>query len=291
MSKSQKKTKKGRLKQRLLHKYRLVILNEETFEERLSFKLTKLNLFVLTGLSAILLIAGTTVLIAFTPLREYIPGYSSTQLKRQASELVVKTDSLQAVLNSNSLLLNSVRKVLTGDLEIAMINRDSIFNAIAKDPENIDFSPSSRDSLLRDLVATEEKYNVFENSRSKITKVLFPPAVGSISEGYDPKNKHYAVDIIVPDNAPVKSIADGTVIFSGWTPETGNTLIIDHGSGIISAYKHNKVLNKEIGDMVKSGEVVALAGSTGELSTGPHLHFELWMNGFPVNPLNFIDFK
>lgn len=291
MGKRKKATGKKSLKQRLLHKYRLVVLNEETFEERLSFKLTKLNLFVLVSLSAILLVAGTTLLIAFTPLREYIPGYSSTALRKRAAELVIKTDSLQNELSNYSLYLGSVRQVLTGELEMQNINKDSLLTAVARDPENIDLSPSEADLALRQRVSNEEKFNVFENTQKKIGAVLFPPVSGTISSGYDPKNKHFAVDIAVAENAPVKSVADGTVIFSGWTPETGMSLIIDHGNGLISAYKHNNSLTKEIGDLVKSGEVVALSGASGELSTGPHLHFELWMNGFPVNPTTFIDFK
>lgn len=279
------------LKQRLLHKYRLVVLNEETFEERVSFKLTKLNLFILLSLSAILLIAGTTLLIAFTPLREYIPGYSSTALRKRAAELVIKTDSLQNELSNYSLYLGSIKKVLTGEVEMQSINRDSIMIAVNRDPENIDLSPSLSDLALRKRVANEEKFNVFENAQKRIGTVLFPPVNGKVSSPYDPQSKHFAVDIVVAENAPVKSVADGTVIFSGWTPETGMTLIIEHGNGLISAYKHNSTLTKEIGDLVKSGEVVALAGSSGELSTGPHLHFELWMNGFPVNPTTFIDFK
>lgn len=291
MGKKKKTSRNRTLRQRLLHKYRLVVLNEETFEERLSFKLTKLNLFILVSVSAILLIAGTSLLIAFTPLREYIPGYSSTSLRKRAAELVIKTDSLQNELSNYSLYLNSIKKVLTGEVEMQSVNRDSIMIAVARDPENIDLSPSPSDLALRERVAKEEKFNVFENTQKRIGTVLFPPVSGTVSSGYDPESKHFAVDIAVAENAPVKSVADGTVIFSGWTPTTGLTLIIEHGNGLISAYKHNSALSKEIGDLVKSGEVVALAGSSGELSTGPHLHFELWMNGFPVNPTTFIDFK
>lgn len=289
--KKKKSFKKSTLKQKLLHKYRLVILNEETFEERLSFKLTKLNLFVLISVSVIFLIAGTTVLIAFTPLREYIPGYSSTSLKKKATELSLLTDSLEVELGNNILYLNSIQKALTGDVKIESINRDSIFKAVSTDPENFDLAPSREDSILRRIVEQEEKYNIFANTRSKIGVVLFPPVTGTISDGYNPKTKHFAVDVIVPENAPIKSVADGTVVFADWTPDTGNVVIIDHGNGIISAYKHNSSLTKQQGDLVKSGEVVALAGSTGELTTGPHLHFELWINGFPINPTNFIDFK
>lgn len=276
---------------KLLHKYRLVILNEDTFEERLSFKLNRLNVFVFTMLLALFLVAVTTVIIAFTPLREYIPGYSSTELKRQATELNYKTDSLQQVLLKNEIYLASIKKVLTGDLEIEEINRDSIIIESFADPKTVDLSPSKTDSILRERVAQEDKYSIFEPSSNMITSVLFPPVKGTISENYDLKSRHYAVDVVAPENTPVKSVADGTVIFAEWTVQTGYVIIIEHQNNLISVYKHNASLTKQQGDLVKAGEVIAAVGSTGSLSTGVHLHFELWSNGYPINPTNFIDFE
>lgn len=282
--------KRKRIVKKLLHRYRLVILNEDTFEEKVSFKLNRLNVFVLSTISALLLVAITTIIIAFTPLREYIPGYSSTQLKQQATELAYKTDSIQRVLYLNEQYLTSIKKVLTGDLDTEEINRDSIMDIVRTDMENIDLSPSRKDSLLREQVAQEEKYNIFESSANLFTSVLFPPVNGHLSEPYSIKNKHYAVDIAVEENSPVKATADGTVIFSEWTAQTGFVIIIVHHNNLISVYKHNSKLIAQQGDLVKSGEVIASVGSTGELSTGSHLHFELWSNGYPINPTNFIDF-
>lgn len=276
---------------KLLHKYRLVILNEDTFEERLSFRLTKLNVFVAVSLGAIILIAGTTVLIAFTGLREYIPGYSSSYLKRQATELAYKTDSLQNVLTINNRYYESIRKVLTGDLEPAILNRDSLIKARQLDPSSFDLSASRADSLLRAEVIQEDKYNVLETAGEEMEFALFPPVKGSISEKYNLKSRHYAVDVVVAKNAPVKAVADGRVIFSEWSAATGHVLIIEHNYGLLSVYKHNSSLTKEQGDFVRYGEVIALAGSSGELSTGPHLHFELWKDGNPVNPTDYIDFE
>lgn len=284
--------KKGkRIVRKLLHKYRLVILNEDTFEEKVSFKLNRLNVFVFTTLTALFLVGITTVIIAFTPLREYIPGYSSTQLKQQAADLAYRTDSIQRILYLNEQYLASVKQVLTGNIQLEQVNRDSIVNAARLEMENIDLAPSRKDSLLRERVAQEEKYNIFESSANMITSVLFPPVTGNISEGYDVKNRHYAVDIVVAENTPVKATAAGTVIFAEWTAQTGFVIIIEHQNNLISVYKHNSKLIKQQGDLVKSGEVIATAGSTGDLSTGPHLHFELWSNGYPVNPTNFIDFE
>jgi murein DD-endopeptidase MepM/ murein hydrolase activator NlpD len=285
------KKDKKKFATKLLHKYRLVILNEDTFEERLSFKLTRLNVFVVVTLSAILLIAGTTFLIAFTGLREYIPGYSSAKLKRQATELVYKTDSLQRVLMLNNQYYESVKRVLTGDLDSTGLNRDSVVKRGINDPALLNLKPSQADSLLRDQVAQEDKFNIFETAGSEMEFALFPPVKGSISEKYDIKTRHFAVDIVVPKNAPVKAVADGRVIFSEWSAGTGYVMIIEHNYGLISVYKHNASLAKEQGDFVRSGEVIAAAGSTGEYSTGPHLHFELWKEGNPVNPTDYIDFE
>lgn len=284
------KENKKKFTKKLLHKYRLVILNEDTFEERLSFKLTRLNLFVAITSSAILLIALTTFIIAFTGLREYIPGYSSTKLKKQATELAYKTDSLQTALMLNNQYYESIRRVLTGDLEVSDLNRDSILNSQQIDSEYLDLSPSRADSLLREEVALEDKYNVLKTAGSDIEFALFPPAKGPITEGYNIKTRHYAVDIVVAKNAPIKSVADGRVIFAEWSAGTGYVMIIEHNYGLLSVYKHNSSLTKEQGDFVKSGEVIATAGSTGELTTGPHLHFELWNEGNPVNPTDYIDF-
>jgi len=286
-----KQEKEKKFKKKLLHKYRLVVLNEDTFEERFAIKLTRLNVFVIASLGTILLIAGTIFLIAFTSLKEYIPGYSSTALKKQATVLNYKTDSLQQVINLNEQYYNSIKKVLIGDVSSVDFNRDSIIDAATIDPSDLDLKPTKEDSLLRDLVDKEDKYNVFESAVSSTNFVLFPPVNGTISEGYNLKDKHYAVDVVVAKDTPVKATADGTVIFAEWTAETGYVVIIEHSYELISVYKHNASITKQQGDLVKSGEVIAMAGNTGELTTGPHLHFELWNRGYPVNPTNFIDFN
>jgi len=287
-----KKIKKPKnISKKLVHKYRLVILNEDTFEERLAFKLTRLNVFVLFGICSIALVAFTILLIAFTPLRQYIPGYSSTALKKQAVELSFKTDSLQQVITYNDQYYTSIRKVLKGEVSTIKFNRDSIIDAANKDTSEIDLSASAADSILRAKVDKEDKYNLFETAKSKTNFVLFPPVNGEISEKYNPEKKHYAVDIVVAKNTPIKATADGTVIFAEWTAETGYVILIEHSYGLLSVYKHNTALTKGQGDLVKAGEVIATSGNTGDLSTGPHLHFELWSDGYSVNPTNFIDFK
>lgn len=286
-----KKKESKKLTKKLLHKYRLVILNEDTFEERFAMKLTRLNVFVIMSLSTIILIIATILLIAFTPLREYIPGYSSAKLKKEATQLNYKTDSLQQVIALNQQYLESIKRVLKGDVTTVEFNKDSIIKAAELDTKELDLNPSKEDSLLREKVAKEDKYNLFESATSKVNFVLFPPVTGTISEGYNIKEKHFAVDIVVAKDTPVKSAADGTVIFAAWNTQTGYVIIVDHGNGLISTYKHNASLTKAQGDLVKAGEVIAISGNTGELTTGPHLHFELWSDGYPIDPTAFIDFE
>jgi murein DD-endopeptidase MepM/ murein hydrolase activator NlpD len=286
-----RKKKPKRLKRKLLDKYRLVILNEDTFEERISFKLTRLNVFVVVSLSAIFLVLATLMIIAFTPLREYIPGYSSTALKKQATQLTFTADSLQHVITLNNRYYESIKKVLQGEVSKVDFNKDSIIQAVRSEINDVDFRPSYEDFLLREKVDKEDKYNLFESAKSGTNFVLFPPVNGTISEPFNLKEKHYAVDVIVAKNTPIKATADGSVIFAEWTAQTGYVIILEHSQNLLSVYKHNGSLTKTQGDLVKAGEVIAISGNTGDYTTGPHLHFELWNNGYPINPTNFIDFK
>lgn len=287
-----KKQKKGKeIKRKLLHKYRLVILNESTFEEKISFKLSRLNVFVTGTLFMIVLIGLTTLLVAFTPLREYIPGYSSTRLKRQATELTYKTDSLVTVLEYTNKYLENVRLVLRGEVENNEINRDSLFEQFKLDPSNIDLKPIREDLALREQVELEDKYNLFERNIGNTGETLFSPINGTITQEFDLQKKHYATDIVATKDTPVKSVADGTVIFAEWTSDTGYVIILEHKNDLLSVYKHNGSLSKSQGDIVKTGEVIAAVGNTGKLTTGPHLHFELWKKGKPLNPQDYIDFN
>ena len=279
------------LKRKLLSRYRLVILNEESFEEQLYFRLTRLNVIIITTFLFTLFFSGTIALVAYTPIKEYIPGYASTKMKKQANENALRLDSLIIAYEQSNKQLGAIRNVLTGNLNVdelkdPAITPDSQTNVIRTIPKR-----SKQDSLLRNLVEQEDKYSVVANSTSKVDFVLYPPAQGSISQAFDPVNKHYAVDIVLNENAPVKAVAAGTVIFSEYTADTGYVIILEHAYGLLSAYKHNANLSKTQGETVEAGEVIATAGNTGEYSTGYHLHFELWSDGFPMNPENFIDFS
>lgn len=285
---AKKKDNKSKIKEKLTFKYRFVVLNEDTFEERFSFKLNRLNVLILGSLFSVFLIVLTILLIAFTPLREYIPGYSSTALKKKATSLVYQVDSLEQKLAVNSLYINNIQQVLTGKLQDYTIDKDSIKKQLTLDEAELE--PKPIDSIFREEVEREDRFNVIKKATKKTDMVFFAPVSGTVTDTYNPKTKHYAIDIAVKKNTPIKAVADGTVIFTGFTADTGFVIIIEHAKGFLSVYKHNAALHKEQGDVVKTGEAIADAGSTGELSTGPHLHFELWNNGFPVDPLNYIAF-
>ncbi|AZJ34167.1 M23 family metallopeptidase [Tenacibaculum singaporense] len=285
-----KNKKKRKLKQKLTDKYRLVIINEDTFQERFSLKLSRLNVFVFGGVFSILLIVLTTLLIAFTGIREYIPGYSSTALKKKATRLTYEADSLKTRLSVLEDYTKALKPVLTGQIEPEKI--DSITNemkTIAFDESKL--QASKEDSLFREKIESKDLFPLYNGGENRVKNVFFSPLTGGISQPFNVNDKHYAIDIVAKTGTPVKAVADGTVILAEWTAETGYVLTIQHSNEFISVYKHNGTLLKQQGDVVKSGEAIASVGSTGELTTGPHLHFELWNNGFPVNPTNYIDFQ
>lgn len=286
---SLKRFRKERLKKQLFAKNRFVILNEETFEEIFSLKLNLMNVFLVATLGAFLIIFVTTYIIAFTPLKELIPGYSSSKLKKEATQLALKSDSLTTILHNNELYLASVRKALTGDVDYIKLSKDSI-KAGGVETKGIELNASEEELKLRKKVALEDKYNLFEKAKPKVDLVLFPPVQGPITEKYNTKEKHFAVDIALAKNTPIKAVANGTVIFADWTPTNGNVIILRHNNEFLSVYKHCESLTISQGDVVRTSEVIAIAGSTGEQSTGIHLHFELWKDGYPIDPTQFIDF-
>ncbi len=284
--------KSRKISKKLFNKYRLIIVNEDTFEERFSFTLSRLNVYVFGGIFVIILIVLTTFLIAFTPLREYIPGYSSTALKKKATKLTYELDSLQNAYQLNNTKLDAITKILMGEVEYKSYEEhvDSVMNEIQKtNPKEL--YASAADSLFRQKIENEDKYDVSLSLNNNIGIALFAPTSGTITNSFNSEEEHYAVDIAVKENTPIKAIADGTVIFSEWSVDTGFVIIIDHGSSLLSVFKHNSQLYKSQGELVKMGEVIATAGSTGHLSTGPHLHFELWYNGYPLDPTEFMDFE
>jgi len=289
MAKEEKKRRQ--FLQKLLNPYLVMIIDEETFEEQTQIRFSRLKM-IFVGLLMIGVL-GTLIFstIAFTPLKEYIPGYDSSELRKKAVQNLFLADSLITLYNQNIQYLNSVRKVLSEDIsfEESQLSVEQLENQNLAAPSFTE--PILEDSLLRAFVSQQDKYNPLISDKVEINSYLFPPALGPISQPFDLKESHFAVDIVVKESTPIKAIADGTVIFSEWTAETGYVIILEHSLGILSVYKHNASLTKKQGDSVLSGEVIATAGNTGELSTGFHLHFELWMDGYPMNPENFFNFS
>jgi murein DD-endopeptidase MepM/ murein hydrolase activator NlpD len=287
-----KKLNRKLLLKKLYTKRRLVILNEDSFEETFSLKLNLMNVFVVGSIGALLIIFVTTYIIAFTPLREYIPGYASSKLKQEALEMSIKSDSLEKAVKINTTYIASIKKVLTGDLEYAKLNKDSIKALEASEIDLSALTPTEKELELRNQVIKEDKYNVFENSKPKVSFVLFPPAQGTILQKYNVANKHLAVKIALTNNASIKSVAAGTIIFSDWTPSSGYVVIIRHKDDILSVYKNAASVTKSQGNIVRSGEVIALAGNANTAqNSGATLHFELWKDGFPIDPTQFINFN
>ena len=296
MVKDKKEKKRRSWLNRLRDKYRLVIMNDETLEERLTFRLSRLNVFVALGTLTIILIFLTSILIAFTPLREYIPGYTNVGLQKKLYELQIKTDSIEKDLGKRDAFIQNIKDVMNGKdlLTDVPLVKDTLHKYT-----NIKQKKSPEDSLLRADIENQGKYNLYrfensENARQKnapIGRVLFfVPLKGVITNEFNPSQSHYGIDVVSKTNEAIKCVLDGTVIMSNWTLETGYTIAIQHQQNIVSVYKHNSALLKKEGDFVKAGDPIAIIGQTGELTTGPHLHFELWNDGNPVNPKDYINF-
>ena len=274
-----------------LFKYRVVIMNESSLEEVNTFRLNRLNVFVYSSLFAILMITLTTLVIIYSPLRQYILGFSEADQRKQIVDLTFHADSLQQRIVSNDAYFLSLQKVLTGDIEPDKINKDSVLNAVQQVPAEVDLQASEEEMKLRSEVANEERYNVFDVATANTRKAFFPPIQGMISNEFKVDKRHYGIDLTAAEGTPVKAIGEGTVIFSEWSAQTGFVLIIEHPHNFVSVYKHNASITKRQGDKVRAGEVIAQVGNTGELSTGVHLHFELWHEGYPVDPLNYMNIK
>tara|TARA_B100000780_G_scaffold278921_1_gene254380 strand:+ start:452 stop:1309 length:858 start_codon:yes stop_codon:yes gene_type:complete len=275
------------LKQRL----RFVIIDEQTLEELNTMGLSRFQ--ILTRILSILLLIAmlTTLLIAYTPLREFIPGYSPPHLSKDLVHLSIKTDSLLANLKIKEQKQFMLERILKGESIEDSLFSDSVIISTIK---NSSLKASHQDSLYREAVEREDRFNVLSEETEKPTTLqniaFYAPIKGMISSKFDIKKEHYGVDVVAPENEAIKASLPGTVILSGWTTETGYTIAIQHENNLISFYKHNSVLLKKIGKKVLAGDVIAIIGNSGELSTGPHLHFELWHKGKAINPEHHILF-
>lgn len=286
-------TNKNKWFSKLRDKYRLVVMNDTTFEERLSFRLTRLNVFIALGTLSIVLIVLTTLLIAFTSLKEYIPGYTDVTLQKKVYNLTSKADSLETAFRQQGVYLRSIRNILEGrpmdDTIVEEPNTPINYDSLA-------LEPSTDDSILRAQYEQQNRFDLYFDDEGELFSenstdiTYFTPLKGIVTNNFSIAENHYGVDIVAKKNETIKATLDGTVIFADWTVETGHVIAIQHHKNIISVYKHNSALLKKAGTFVKAGDPIAIIGESGELTTGPHLHFELWHNGTPVNPVNYMTF-
>ncbi len=269
-------------------------MNDETFEEKLSFRLSRFNVFVFFGTLAIFLIVATTYIIAFTPLREYIPGYADFNTRQILRELNHKADSLELELKRKDLYIHNIQNIISGR-EIVEELPDTIKKKVDEAAPK-ELQRSKEDSLLRREIEAQAQYTYWidEEPRSYHSDIyqyfFFPPLKGIITNYFNPSENHYGVDIVAGPKEAIKATLDGTVIFASWTIDTGYTIAVQHSNNLLSVYKHNSALLKTTGSFVRAGEAIAIIGESGYLSTGTHLHFELWYNGNPVNPVDYIVF-
>lgn len=291
--------KKRKILDRLRDKYKLVVLNDETFEEKASVTLNRFGMWVAFCVLFVLFMVLTTALVALTPLKEYIPGYADPDLRRDLIQAAYRADSLEAVLNARDTYLSTIRHIINDDSigsEPGHANVSPVPQSRPGPETPITLQASEADSAFRKYIEHQESYDINPaRSADKVRSVLsdyafFPPVKGMITAPFDPGGQHYAVDVACKKDESIKAVLDGTVLFAGFTSETGHVIAIQHESNLVSLYKHCSVSFKKAGNYVKSGEVVGIVGNTGELTSGPHLHFELWHNGSPVDPEKLIRF-
>ena len=281
----EKKIKK--LKKQTNKSYRLAVMEEDSYQEKFALSLSKRNIFLISSSFAFIIILITTLLIFYTPIREYIPGYDTSKLRIQAVENLEKLDSLMISLKQNEQFVEAFSRTLLGE-DFKSQYEDSQLKAV--DLTELDVNINIEDSILRNIVEVEDRFNIIERDEKPITPNLVRPANGLISEGFDYGKQHYGVDIVLKEKTPIKAVYDGIVLFSEWTLNYGYTVVIFHKNELISTYKHNESVKVKIGDFVQTGEVIALSGNTGELTSGPHLHLELWDLQGPLNPEDLIKF-
>ncbi len=285
------KEKKKRIINKLRNKYRLSIYNDDTFEEVWFLRLSRLNVFSIVGTSVLLFTIAIIVLIAFTPIREFIPGYPDGNMRRNIITNVYKLDSLEHELEIRDRYFESINTIIRGGTPVSY---ESSQDTTVK-YEEIKFDKSEHDSLLRQQIEEEELFNlsILTNTSNKTdfsSIHFYPPVKGLVTNSFNPIENHFGTDIVTASNKVVVATLDGTITIANWTLETGYVIQIQHDNNLLSVYKHNSELLKKVGNHVTAGEAIAIIGNSGELTSGPHLHFELWHNGTPIDPEDYVAF-
>lgn len=282
---------KVKLWDKLKYKYKLSVVNETSYEEVLKFRLSRLHVLMALSFLAVVLMTLTILLIAFTGLREFIPGYPDGNLRQLIVENSIRVDSLQEELLKRDRFLTSIRTVLSGGDTVS--SREVRKDSLKSGADTMEFKLSEQESEFRSDIEERERFNLGFGLKEQNKEYyhFFPPVEGIITQSFDEKGRHYGTDIVAKANAKVAVVLDGVVVFTDWTVKTGYVIQVQHANDLLSIYKHNSTLLKKQGDYVRAGEVIAIVGNTGEDSSGPHLHFELWRAGNPLNPEDFIKFK
>ena len=283
-----KKKKTSRI-DKLLESFQLVVVNSKTLEKRTIFSASRIKIILVSLFGFAVILSAVFLIIYFTPLKEYLRGYTSTELRASSLNNAIKLDSLEVLYLIQNNYISSLKKLLSGEIDFEDLSKDSLLEAYSTNDLDL-VNINAEDSILRAIVEEEDKYNPTNINIDQLSVVLFKPANGGISSEFSLQEKHFGIDITLPENTAVSSVSDGRVLFAEWTSETGFVIIIEHLNGLTSVYKHNSSLSKTQGEYVRRGEVIGFSGNTGELTSGPHLHFELWFEGDPVDPLDFIEF-
>jgi|SRR5690554_5768236 murein DD-endopeptidase MepM/ murein hydrolase activator NlpD len=287
-------SKKKNIFRKLFQKYTLIILNEGSQQEQFSLRLNRINVLVIVALTSFFIIMATVLVLLYTPVHDYVlPSSKQAEVldKQEILDLTNQVELLEEKLNSNDIYIRNLQAILSGEAPIPEIDTAGGKFTSSVDLSKVNLNPTEDDLELRKEVEKEEMFNVqSDNSVQEAGSLLFTPLKGFVTSGYNPEENHLAVDIAAQQGEAIKSVAAGTVLFADWTPDTGYVVIVQHQMGMISVYKHALTVYKKWGDVVKKGEVIAAVGNTGELTTGPHLHFELWMDGSPVDPQQYIVF-
>ncbi|MCD8181730.1 MAG: M23 family metallopeptidase [Bacteroides sp.] len=270
-------------------KYKLTISNENTLEEVASLRVSKLNgISVLLSILTILFLVAA-VIIAFTPLRNYLPGYMNSEVRAQVVENALRVDSLQQLVDRQNLYIMNIQDIFLGKVKTDTVHSMDSLTTMREDTL---MERTQREAEFRKQYEDTEKYNLTSiATRPEIDGMIFyRPTRGMISSPFDAEKKHFGTDIAANPGESVLATLDGMVILSTYTAETGYLIEVQHNQDFVSVYKHCGSLLKRQGDVVKSGEAIALVGNTGQLTTGPHLYFELWHKGRAVNPELYIVF-
>lgn len=283
---------------RLSKKDRLVVVDLNTYEEIRHFNFSALSLIVSVLFFSLFIISITWLVIAYTPVRQSIPGYPNITTQKELAfankKNIAWITEQQEKLNREHIYYKNLHLILTDSL--VSKNATEMTASDSNKYKNFNFKASKEDSILRLKIEEQEKYKITKtiNSSGKYESLkgllFFPPIKGAVSDNIDTKGGHFGIDIVAPKDEAVKATLSGTVIYVDWTPDNGNVIHIQHSHNLMSIYKHNSVLLKKVGDVVKTGEAIAIIGNSGKLSSGPHLHLEIWHKGIPINPLKHIIF-